>query len=130
MSLSGIFEMTDVAAHFRLFFLREERIKSLCGRCDEKVIMAKAAAKQVPPGEPTASHVETFILLQRELASYPLTSKRPAKMDLVAERPEMDHGIQVFRYFSNIGQNCRFGTGHAIFTQEYILRTTLRVSGK
>ncbi len=31
------------------------------------LIAANAAAKQVPPGEPTASHAETFILLQREL---------------------------------------------------------------
>ena len=32
------------------------------------MITAKATEKQQPPGEPTASHVETFILLQRELA--------------------------------------------------------------
>lgn len=46
----------------------EERITSLCSRRDEKVITAKAAEKQVPPVEPTASHVATFILLQQELA--------------------------------------------------------------
>jgi len=33
------------------------------------VITTKAAEKQQPPGEPTSSHVATFILLQRELAN-------------------------------------------------------------
>lgn len=46
----------------------EERITSLCSRRDEKLITAKAAEKQMPPVEPTASHVATFILLQQELA--------------------------------------------------------------
>jgi len=34
------------------------------------VITAKAAAKQVPPVEPTLSHVATFILLQQELVDH------------------------------------------------------------
>ena len=46
----------------------QERITSLCSRCDEKVITTKAAAKQQPPVEPTSLDVATFILLQRELA--------------------------------------------------------------
>jgi len=45
----------------------QERIKSLCSRRDEKVITAKAAAKQQPSIEPTSLPVATFILLQREL---------------------------------------------------------------
>jgi len=36
-------------------------------RSDENVITTKAAANQKPPGEPTSSHVATFILLQQEL---------------------------------------------------------------
>ena len=60
--------LNDAAERKAVVATLEERIKSLCGRCDEKVITAKAAEKQVPPGEPTLSHVETFILLQRELA--------------------------------------------------------------
>ena len=46
----------------------QDRIKSLCNRGNEKIITSTAAAKLQPPGEPTPSHVETFILLQRELA--------------------------------------------------------------
>jgi len=46
-----------------------ERIISLCNRREEKVITAKAAAKAEPASEPTAEHVATFILLQRELAA-------------------------------------------------------------
>jgi len=42
-------------------------LKNASSRRDAQVISAKAAAKQVPPVEPTLSHVETFILLQREL---------------------------------------------------------------
>ena len=60
--------LNDAAERKAVVAKLQERIKSLCSRRDEEVITAKAAAKQVPPGEPTASYVETFILLQRELA--------------------------------------------------------------
>ena len=40
----------------------------LCSRRKEKIITSKAATKSEPPVEPTSLHVETFILLQRELA--------------------------------------------------------------
>ena len=60
--------LNDAAEHKAVVAKLQERIKSLCSRRDEEMITAKAAATQVPPGEPTASHVETFILLQRELA--------------------------------------------------------------
>ena len=43
-------------------------ITSLCNRRDETIITAKTAAKSEPAIEPTAEHVATFILLQRELA--------------------------------------------------------------
>ena len=46
----------------------QDRIRSLCSGRIEKIITSKAAAKSEPPIEPTPSHVETFILLQRELA--------------------------------------------------------------
>jgi len=46
----------------------QARITSLCDRCEETIVTAKAAAKAQPPTEPTALHVATFILLQRELA--------------------------------------------------------------
>ena len=46
----------------------QERITLLCSRRGEPIITSKAAAKLEPPIEPTPSHVETFILLQRELA--------------------------------------------------------------
>lgn len=46
----------------------QDRIKSLCSRRNEKIITSKAAAKLQPPGEPTPLHIETLILLQRELA--------------------------------------------------------------
>jgi len=46
----------------------QQRIKALCSRRDEKIITAKAAAKLQPTGEPTSSDLETFLLLQRELA--------------------------------------------------------------
>ena len=59
--------LNDAAKRKAVVATLEERIKSLCGRCDEKVLTAKAAEKQVPPREPTASHVATFILLQQEL---------------------------------------------------------------
>jgi len=60
--------LNDAAERKAVVAKLQERIKSLCSRRDEEVITAKAAAKQVPPGEPTASHVETIILLKRELA--------------------------------------------------------------
>ena len=47
----------------------QDRIAELCSRRDEKIITAKAAAKLEHPVEPTPSHVEIFILLQRELAN-------------------------------------------------------------
>ena len=46
----------------------QARIQLLCGRRGEEIITSKAAAKSEPPIEATPSHVETFILLQRELA--------------------------------------------------------------
>ena len=46
----------------------QDRVKTLCDRCDEKVVTPKAAEKAVPPTEPTDSHTASFILLQRELA--------------------------------------------------------------
>lgn len=62
----------------------QERIKLLCGRCDEKVITTKAAAKQVPPVEPTSSPVETFLLLQRELVD------NVACLFVFVEHPEVE----------------------------------------
>ncbi len=46
----------------------QARITELCNRREETIITPKAAAKAQPPLEPTAPHVATFILLQRELA--------------------------------------------------------------
>ena len=46
----------------------QDRMTSLCTRREERIITAKAAAKAEPAIEPTAEHVATFILLQRELA--------------------------------------------------------------
>lgn len=46
----------------------QDRIASLCNRREERILTAKAAAKAEPAIEPTAEHVVTFILLQRELA--------------------------------------------------------------
>ena len=60
--------LSDTAERQAVVAKLQERIQLLCSRRDEKVITAKAAAKQKPAGEPTSSHVETFILLQRELA--------------------------------------------------------------
>ena len=60
--------LNDAAERKAVVTKLEERIMSLCSRRDDTVITAKAAAKQQPPVEPTLSHVETFILLQRELA--------------------------------------------------------------
>ena len=47
----------------------QNRITSLCDRRGETIITANAAAKAEPAIEPTAEHVATFILLQRELAN-------------------------------------------------------------
>jgi hypothetical protein len=47
----------------------QARITSLCDRCEETIITAKAAAKAESPIDPTPLHVATFILLQRELAN-------------------------------------------------------------
>jgi len=46
----------------------QDRIVSLCNRREETIITAKAAAKSESAIEPTAEHVATFLLLQRELA--------------------------------------------------------------
>jgi hypothetical protein len=46
----------------------QNRIATLCNRREETIITAKTAAKSEPTIEPTADHVATFILLQRELA--------------------------------------------------------------
>ena len=60
--------LNDAAERQAVVAKLQQRIKELCSRRDEKIITAKAAAKLQPPGEPTPSHMETFILLQRELA--------------------------------------------------------------
>jgi hypothetical protein len=59
--------LNDAAERKAVVAKLQERIKLLCSRRDEKVLTTKAAAKQVPPVEPTSSPGETFILLQREL---------------------------------------------------------------
>ena len=46
----------------------QARVTSLCDRREETIITTTAAAKAQPPLEPTAPHVATFLLLQRELA--------------------------------------------------------------
>ena len=46
----------------------QDRVKSLCNRREETIITPKASEKAETPIEPTPSHLETFILLQRELA--------------------------------------------------------------
>lgn len=69
MAASVIGEPLDNAAERQAVVAQlQQRIKTLCSRCDEQVLTTKAAAKQEPAVEPTPAHVETFILLQRELA--------------------------------------------------------------
>jgi len=46
----------------------QDRLKSLCTRREEMIITLNAAEKANPPIKPTADHIATFILLQRELA--------------------------------------------------------------
>lgn len=58
---------TDDASRAATVKQLQDRITSLCNRCDETIITAKAAAKATPAIEPTAEPVKTFILLQREL---------------------------------------------------------------
>jgi len=43
----------------------QARIRSLCRRREEVIVTAKVADKAQPPVEPTALHVATFLLLQR-----------------------------------------------------------------
>jgi len=47
----------------------QDRVISLCTRREEKIITPASALKAEPSLEPTPGHVETFILLQRELAN-------------------------------------------------------------
>ena len=60
--------LNDAAERKAVVAKLQERIKLLCSRRAQEIITSKAAAKSDPPIEPTPSHVETFILLQRELA--------------------------------------------------------------
>jgi hypothetical protein len=46
----------------------QDRVKLLCNRREETIITPKASKKTESPIEPTPGHLETFILLQRELA--------------------------------------------------------------
>ena len=46
----------------------QDRITLLCSRRNEPILSTTAAAKSKSSVEPTPSHVETFLLLQRELA--------------------------------------------------------------
>ncbi len=62
----------------------EARIAELCDRRDETIITAKAAAKVQPAIEPTASHVASFINLQRELAD------NVACLFVFVEHPEVE----------------------------------------
>jgi hypothetical protein len=66
-----IFQPTEDAPRVALMKLTvkqlQDRITSLCSRREETIITVKAAAKADPTIEPTADHVATFILLQREL---------------------------------------------------------------
>jgi hypothetical protein len=59
---------TEDASRLAIVKQLQDRITSLCNRREEKVITARAAAKAEPAIEPTAEHVATFILLQRELS--------------------------------------------------------------
>jgi hypothetical protein len=47
----------------------QDRVKTLCNRCEEQIVTPQAAKKAVPASEPTESHTASFILLQRELAN-------------------------------------------------------------
>jgi len=58
----------DDASRVAIVTQLQNRITSLCDRREETIITAKAAAKSEPAIEPTAEHIATFILLQRELA--------------------------------------------------------------
>ena len=60
--------LNDAAERKAVVAKLQERITLLCSRRAEEIITSKAAAKSERPIEPTPSHVETFILLQRELA--------------------------------------------------------------
>ena len=60
--------LNDAAERKAVVAKLQERIKLLCSRRGEEIITLKAAAKSEPPIESTPSHVETFLLLQRELA--------------------------------------------------------------
>ena len=60
--------LNDAAERKAVVAKLQERIKLLCSRRAEEIITSKVSAKSDPPIEPTPSHVETFILLQRELA--------------------------------------------------------------
>lgn len=62
----------------------QERVKSLCSRCDEKMITPKFAEKQDPPINPTVDHLATFIHLQRELAG------NLEKLFVFVEHPQVD----------------------------------------
>ena len=48
----------------------QDRITLLCSRRKEPIISSTAAARSQPPGEPTPSHVETFILLRRKFIGF------------------------------------------------------------
>ena len=60
--------LNDAAAVQAVIAELQERITLLCSRRGEEIVTSKAAAKSESPIEPTLSHVETFILLQCELA--------------------------------------------------------------
>jgi transposase len=60
--------LNDAAERKAVVAKLQDRITSLCSRRDEKIITTKVSEKLQLPGEPTPSHVETFILLQRELS--------------------------------------------------------------
>ncbi len=61
-------KLTEDASRAAIVKQLQDRITSLCTRREETIITAKAAAKADPVIEPTADHVATLILLQRELA--------------------------------------------------------------
>jgi transposase len=60
-------QATEDASRVAIVKQLQDRITSLCNRREETIITAKAAAKADPAIAPTAEHVTTFILLQREL---------------------------------------------------------------